>query len=377
MEKHLHIVTLDIPFPVNYGGVIDLYYKIVFLARAGIKIHLHCFHHEKEKQEEELDKYCYEVNYYPRRKGHKGLSHKLPYIVSSRTSPELLDKLSEDEYPILLEGIHCTCILHDERFHNRKIYLRLHNVEYKYYRQLYYASGSLFRKIYFYLESMLLKKYEAGIANRVSNIIAVSENDITTYRKEFHTKKIEHLPVFTGFNEVDCPEGIGCFCLYHGNLSVPENEKAVSWLVTNVFNDLGVPFVIAGKNPSSKLVRLAGRHEHVCIVANPTEEEMQDMIKKAQINIIPSLNNTGIKLKLLNALYNGRHCVVNDATVEGTSLASACHVAGNASGFKSIIAQLYHKPFPEDELILRKKLLQGSFDNSRNAGRLIGMIWPS
>lgn len=354
-----------------------MYYKIVFLSRAGIKIHLHCFHHEKAEQQEELNKYCYEVNYYLRRKGHKGLSHKLPYIVSSRTSPELLDRLSRDEHPILLEGIHCTCLLHDERFHNREIYLRLHNVEYKYYRQLYYSSGSLVRKIYFFFESILLKRYEADIANRVSNIIAVSEMDVDTYRREFHTKKIEYLPVFNGFQKVDCPEGIGCFCLYHGNLSVPENEKAVVWLINNVFNDIAVPFVIAGKNPSSKLVRLAGRHEHVCIIANPSEEEMQDLIKKAQINIIPSLNTTGIKLKLLNALYNGRHCVVNDATVEGTSLAPACHIAGNASGFKSIITQLYHKPFPEDEVNLRKKLLRDSFDNSSNAEKLISIIWPS
>jgi hypothetical protein len=60
----------------------------------------------------------------------------------------------------LLEGVHCTYLLQDERFNNRKMILRLHNVEYKYYRQLFHSCHSLFRKIYYLNESRLLKQYE-------------------------------------------------------------------------------------------------------------------------------------------------------------------------------------------------------------------------
>ena len=42
-DKHLHIISFDIPYPPNYGGVIDVYYKIRTLHKLGIKIHLHCF----------------------------------------------------------------------------------------------------------------------------------------------------------------------------------------------------------------------------------------------------------------------------------------------------------------------------------------------
>ena len=27
MDKHLHVISFDIPWPVNYGGVIDVFYK--------------------------------------------------------------------------------------------------------------------------------------------------------------------------------------------------------------------------------------------------------------------------------------------------------------------------------------------------------------
>ena len=35
-DKHLHIVSFSIPYPANYGGVIDVFYKLVALHKAGI-----------------------------------------------------------------------------------------------------------------------------------------------------------------------------------------------------------------------------------------------------------------------------------------------------------------------------------------------------
>ncbi|HUR09791.1 MAG TPA: glycosyltransferase family 4 protein, partial [Flavitalea sp.] len=180
---------------------------------------------------------------------------------------------------------------------------------------------------------------------------------------------------FLPYRTLKLPEGIGCYCLYHGNLSIAENEKAARWLIKEVFHDLKVPFVITGKNPSPSLEKLAHGQVHTCIVANPGEKEMQDMITKAQVNILPSYNDTGVKLKLLNALYNGRHCVVNESTVKGSGLDAACHIASNAQGFKSIVSQLYHQPLGEEEYRLRSHLLQHAFDNKKNAERLIAWIW--
>ena len=373
MEKHLHIVCLDVPYPVDYGGVFDLFYKIVSLHQEGIKIHLHCFEYGRGEQTE-LEKYCVEVKYYPRRKGHKGVSYQLPYIVSSRANDNLLENLLKDDYPILLEGVHCSFPLLDKRFEKKKILLRLHNVEYQYYRHLSKSTRSLFRKFYYLHESNLLKKYEASIANKCL-ILAVSPQDIQLYKEKFGAKNIYHLPVFLPFEEVKAREGIGCFCLYHGNLSVAENEKAARWLLNEVFNDLKIPLVIAGKKPSSKLNKLAYRKKNTCLVADPSPQEMQDMISKAQINILPSFNETGIKLKLLNALFNGRHCVVNEPMVNGTGLEATCHCGNNADAFKSIIVQLYNHPFAEEEMRLRKNLLPAMYNNQKNARQLIQWIW--
>ena len=45
-EVHLHIISFTIPYPPNYGGAIDVFYKIKALHSAGVKVHLHCFSYD-------------------------------------------------------------------------------------------------------------------------------------------------------------------------------------------------------------------------------------------------------------------------------------------------------------------------------------------
>ena len=71
LEKHLHIISLDVPYPANYGGVFDLFCKLPVLQAAGVKIHLHCFDNGRGQQPE-LNKYCEEVFYYQRNTGQIG-----------------------------------------------------------------------------------------------------------------------------------------------------------------------------------------------------------------------------------------------------------------------------------------------------------------
>ena len=39
----LHIVSFNVPWPANYGGVMDVFYRLRALSRAGLRIHLHCY----------------------------------------------------------------------------------------------------------------------------------------------------------------------------------------------------------------------------------------------------------------------------------------------------------------------------------------------
>ena len=372
-QKTLHIICHDVPWPPDYGGVVDLFYKLKYLHEAGIVIRLHCFDYGRGRHDE-LNRYCEEVHYYERKSGWKAVSVRLPYIVKSRENQFLLDNLLKDDHPVLMEGIHCTAYLRQLLLRNRKVFLRLHNVEFFYYSQLFQSEKNLFSKIYFLNESIFLRQYERKLPEELP-VLAVSNNDAIFYREELDKSLTTYLPVFIPYTRVNSLEGVGTYCLYHGNLSVAENEKAVAWLLDRVFSLAKVPFIIAGKDPSKRLFRKSKKNENVNIVSNPSDEELNDLIANAQIHVLPSFNKTGIKLKLINALYNGRHCVVNDNAVEGSGLEDACHIGTKGYAMASIISQLFHHPFGEEEINLRKRLLGQIFDNKANARQLIQLIW--
>lgn len=350
-----------------------MFYRIGALHKAGIKLHLHYFSYRQTGHPTELNRYCESIHIYERKTGFRGFSFRLPYIVSSRINRELADRLNGDEHPVLLEGVHCTGILPWLNI-NRKIVVRLHNNESEYYRYLAASTRSLFRKIYYLNESRLLARYEKNLPKDIS-YATISTAEERFFRDDYKLPGTFFLPAFTPYEEVKCLEGMGSFCLYHGNLSVPENEKAAIWLLTEVFFKIKVPFVIAGKNPSRRLSKLAHLCQHTCLVANPSETEMNDLVRKAHINVLPSFSTTGIKIKLLHALYTGRHCVTNEAMVKGTGLEAACHTGSNAAAIASIVLQLHHQPFGEEEIRLRKELMGLSRSNETLVGLLSQYLW--
>lgn len=369
MADHLHIVSFDVPYPADYGGVVDVFYKIKALYELGVQVHLHCFEYGRGAQPE-LEKYCREVHYYPRQEGHKGFSLQLPYIVASRNDEQLWKRLNADDYPVLFEGVHCTYGLTSGAVKKKNVAIRLHNTEFEYYKHLGKWETSLVRKAYMRHESRLLKRYEEQLKDYL--LLAISQNDCANYRKQFKATNINYLPAFIPNNLVTCKSGKGTFALYHGNLSVAENEKTATWLLEKIFNDLvDVPFVIAGKNPSEKLIELAHKQPYTCMVANPSEAELNDLLQKAQLHVLPAMMQSGIKLKLLNALFKGRHVIANSEMMEGTGVEHACQLANNTTETKYQIYRLFHKEFTDEDVHLREDLLQTKFNNKTNAQQLM------
>ncbi|MEO9098783.1 MAG: glycosyltransferase [Ginsengibacter sp.] len=339
------------------------------LSGIGIKIHLHCFEYGRGQQPE-LNQYCEEVFYYKRKTFFQTTELRLPYIVSSRINSLLIENLLKDNYPVLLEGIHCTYYLYNGQLRNRKVLVRLHNVEYEYYDQLANSAKNIYKKTYYKLESRLLKKYEKSIAAK-AKLLAVNEKDKHTYQEIFLAKDIEFLPVFLPFKVVKSKQGNGHFCLYHGNLSVSENERAVLWLLKNVSSQSEMKFIIAGKNPAAFLKNKILENKNVELKENPSQEEMEDLINNAHVHLLPSFNSTGIKIKLLNALFNGRFVITNAASVAGTGLASLCEIAEDGKENLKKINELFEISFSETEIIKRKEILCKMYDNEKNAQQLM------
>ena len=371
-DIHLHIISFDIPFPANYGGVIDVFFKAKALAAKGVKVHLHCFQYGRV-HDPILHETFFSVDYYKRDISKKHLFKSIPYIVSTRVSEKLVDNLTKDNYPILMEGLHTSALLEEPRLKNRIKLVRAHNIEHEYYYNLGKAEKDIFKKYYFYNEAAKLKRYEK-ILDKADRILAISENDKEYFSETF--SRVDHIPAFHPFGEVRGKVGKGDYVLYHGNLSVAENENAVSFLLDDVFNDIDVPLKIAGLNPPKHLKTRIINEPNIELIGNPSDDQLQGLIENAHINISITAQKTGLKLKMLNNLFNGRFILVNDKMLSGSNLDNLCEVANNHVALKRRIKILFRKEFTQELIDERKQNLNEAYCNGNNIMKLIALIKP-
>lgn len=336
-------------------------------------MHLHCFEYGRAHTKE-LEALCEKVYYYKRKTGVMNIFSMLPYNVKSRQSEELAQNLLSNNYPILFEVLHTCYLMSDDRFKDRfKIY-RHSNIEHDYYYHLAQSEKKTFKRFYLKEEARKLKDFESVI-NHADLILAVNENDLSYFKTKFPKVRSEFLPSFHANDEVSIKEGKGDYILYNGNLSISENYAAVTWLVNNVFSKITVPVIIAGLNPPAFLIDLIKPHQHIRLIANPSDPEMQDLIHNAHIHTLYTEQATGLKLKLINVLFNGRFVICNDKMITGTGLHSKAglYIVNSAEEMIKAVNDVTQVPFTNDKLIERKTLL-GTFSNEKNADKLLGLL---
>lgn len=372
-SMRLHVVSFQVPFPPDYGGVIDVYHKLKALKEAGCSIVLHTFFYAGRGEREELREVADEVYYYKRFTGIASLVSTLPYIVYSRRNPLLLERLCEDDSPILFEGIHTCYFLSHPLLRHRLKWVRMHNVEHVYYCFLSRSTSSLFKKIYYRIESLKLKRYEK-ILQHATRILAITEHDRDCLARRFSKVPVEFLPCFydmkqtiKDFSFSHEEGGMEKYLLWHGNLSVSENIKVVNYIFDSLLPllDKHMRIIIAGKNPPASLLRKAVHFTNVLIKPNPAADEMERLIVGAQVNVLLTFQRTGVKLKLIHTLSKGRgHCLVNSLMLPDEMFRKCCTVADTPEEQAEAISHLFHLPQTPQTLQCRQALLaERGYDN--------------
>ena len=356
MANELHVVAFNVPWPADYGGVMDVYYRLQALYEAGVGIHLHCFTYGRPVAPE-LERICASVSYYKRNMSWLLQMRQRPFIVASRDNAELRHRLRQDSLPVLLEGVHCCSLLEEGGLENgRNIAVRAHNVETQYYASLAASERRPAQRCFFKIESSKLQAYEP-VLKRASAVFTVSNQD-RDYFRAMGCRRVDTVPCGHSNREVTASPGYGDYAIFHGNLSVSENENAAIDLISSVFVGVEYRLVVAGHAPSVALKDLVAKHSNVTLVANPTDEEMDRLIAGAQVNILTTRQATGLKVKLLNSLFKGRYCLVNDLMVKGTGLADLCTVTTSSEAMRETLVRLMNEPFNVEQLELRRSLLQ-------------------
>lgn len=367
-NQKIHIVSFDVPFPADYGGVIDVFYKIKALAEIGFSITLHCFQYGRSESAE-LDKYCTNIIYYKRRRNPLKLFKNLPFIVSTRNNDALLKNLMIDDSPILFEGLHCCYFLSDSMLSDRFKMVRMHNVEWAYYYGLSDGETNFFKKIYFKREAKRLSAFES-ILNFADNILSISAENNKYFEKKYGSRAV----LINGFHSnrlIEIGEQESNVCLYHGNLSVNENINAVMFLV-ETFKNTKIKICIAGKNPSESLQKHINRFPNFELIKNPTDKVLDELIQKCKINLLPFMVNEGAKIKLINTLYKGRFVISN---IEDELFKDIIVFAKTPWEWIAQVDKLLNEKFNNEYLDKRQSVLYDNYNDIQNA-KTIACLLP-
>jgi hypothetical protein len=363
-------VSFDIPYPPVYGGVIDVFYKIKALKELGVSIHLHTFIYGKEKQPE-LEKYCHKVHYYKREDKFSSLISMKPFIVKSRSNKQLLKNLLSHKYPILFEGLHTTAPLLTNDFLDQKTYIRTHNIEHLYFDGLYKSSTNIPNKIYYKSEAIKLKKYE-NIVNKVDGIFTISPEEhkyfLTNYKSTAH-----YIPVFHENEKISELTISEKRVIYHGDLRISDNIKAALFLI-NTYKNTGIQLIIASGTKNKKIFASTSNHDNINFIHIIDYKKFTQLLQKSHINVLPTFQKTGIKLKLINALYKGKFIIANDEMVKDTGLEGLCEIANNESEFLQKTKEIFDLQFTEKDQIERSEKLS-DFCPKKSAEKLLKIIF--
>jgi hypothetical protein len=157
-------------------------------------------------------------------------------------------------------------------------------------------------------------------------------------------------------------------------LSVTENIEAVNFIIKEIAPLIDYQIVIAGKNPPLGLVKEISSIKNVKLITNPDQNKMDDLISRAQINLLFTFQQTGIKLKLLHALESGKHIIINSFMDDNHIFSEMCDVLDNPKDICLKINELMGIKFDEKMFKKRINTFKKRYNNEINAVNILNII---
>lgn len=368
-EKKIHIISFDNPFPPNYGGVIDVFYKIKALHAIGFKIYLHCFYQDRNQISPELKALTETIFLYKKNRNPLFLISKIPLPVISRFHKSLIENIAKVEAPVFFEGLQTTRLLQKTQLTNPK-FLRLHNIESDFYAGMSRNQTNYFWKIIYYFEAQKFKKYQKIISN-FDHVFTLSKYETQLVQSQTHATT--YIPVFHG-NQPQVLSPKGKYALYHGDLRLADNLKAARFLI-EVFKKIpDYKLLIASSNGKKRIEPQLKKIPNIEFVELQSENQLKTLFADAHINVMLSFQRSGTKLKVVNSLFNGRFCLVNKNMIDDKDVLDLCVLAETQQEFINQIKILKSQEYHENEK--RFNVLSAVLNDVENAKKIEKIIEP-
>ena len=249
-----------------------------------------------------------------------GESYNVKRFVSKEFDDRLKQILKHDTFDIIhVESIFLASYLPTmRRLSNARIVLRAHNVENLIWRQMAVAAKQPLKRWYLKKLALALRMYELEQVNLFDGIACITARDAELFRNEGCRKPVTDIPF--GVDIPPLPQGNPePMTLFHiGAMDWQPNIDSIKWLLEKVWPLLhqALPqarLFLAGRKMPDELMRL--HLENVSVVGE-VDDARQFMASK-QINLVPLLAGSGIRIKILEALSLGKTVVSTSVGANG------------------------------------------------------------
>jgi sugar transferase (PEP-CTERM/EpsH1 system associated) len=368
---HILYVTQIVPFP-PHGGVLQRGYNLLRELGREHRVRLLAFHHPDELPPGEavetsrraLRAFCEEVEYFdlwPKRSRlHMaaalgiGVAYPKPFSVLAQRNARLHARLRE-----LCQGPDRPDVVHIDTIAlapyaadcvGVPCVLTHHNVESQLMRRRGEHERGLAARVYVGLQASRLERYEAEICHRFPVNVMVSDADAGTLAGISPGSRTAVVPngvdtsYFTPRDDRQTPTVV-----FTGGMNMFANRDAVEWFVDDVWPEVlrQVPqarFVAIGQRPSAKI--LAAAEAHASIEAPGHVPDVRPWVGPAAVYVVPMRVGGGTRLKVLDAMAQGKAMVATRLGAEGIEAEDGRHLllADSAADFAARVVELLRDP---------------------------------
>ncbi|MBR9647294.1 glycosyltransferase [Clostridium tyrobutyricum] len=334
-------ISAELPYPDNSGGRIYTWERLKQLKKNGNNICLYTLVEENEFINlNVLNTVCVETNVYKREKSYikAVLNINKPYSVISRFINKMYydikEKINHDNVELIIIDI--PEMLMNCPFDNDicKVVTQ-HNIEYETFRSISENSNDIFKKIAYYFEYIKMKRFEERYYNNnlIQGCTFISNIEFKQFMSKF--PNIDSVCVPQGYdvensitsNTEFINKNIRNNIIFTGKMDYEPNIQAVKWfckdilpLIKKEIND--VKFYIVGKNPTNEVKGLANDS----VIVTGKVASIKEYFNKTNLCVIPLKSGGGVKIKLFEALGNGKIVVTTSKGIEGTKFRNNKHI---------------------------------------------------
>jgi len=272
----------------------------------------------------------------------RNLFSRYPYSVdkyySAGMAGEVAKLLESEEFDL----IHCDSLQMSRnvlKFKHIPKIMTEHNIESQILERVAYNETNIFKRLYFYIQYLKLRRYEVFACRQFDRMIAVSEEDKRYLARFIPENHISIVPngvdteFFSPQPTTHNPPSRKFSLIYTGSMDWQPNDDAMIYFIRDVYplikerlskseiarNDENsspqITLTIVGRDPSSALQKLALSDRSIKVTGRV--EDVRPYVANSPVFIVPLRIGGGSRLKILEAMAMGKAVVSTSIGCEG------------------------------------------------------------